>query len=189
VKDMIHHVFRTTKFIPSEFHNSFFDIDFNDLYDRGFRYIITDLDNTLISYDEKHPTKAIEAKFKELKLLGFDLVLLSNNHPPRIATFVKELDVPGIANARKPLMIGMKKAMKAMPGSTKDQTIVIGDQLVTDIYGANRFGVYSILVNPLKKKTEKWYTKMNRKLEYKMIDNIKRKFPEIYQKLGLEERI
>lgn len=186
---MIHLFLQTTKFIPSEFHNSFFDIDFEALYDRGYRYIITDLDNTLISYDEQYPTKEIEATFKDLKTLGFDLVLLSNNHPPRIKTFVKELDVPGIANARKPLAIGLKKAMKAMPGSTKDKALVIGDQLVTDVYGANRFGVYSILVNPLKKKTEKWYTKMNRKLEYKMIEKIKKNYPKEYQKLGLKERI
>ena len=186
---MLHHVLKTTKFIPSEFHNSFFDIDFKQLYDNGFRYIITDLDNTLISYDETHPTTEIETKFKDLKTMGFDIVLLSNNHPPRIATFVKELDVPGIANARKPLTIGLKKAMKAMPNSTKKQTIVIGDQLVTDIYGANRFGVYSILVNPLKKKTEKWYTKMNRKLEYRMIDKIKQHYPDTFEKLGLEDRI
>lgn len=185
---MIHLLLRTKQFVPNEFHHSFFDIDFERLYNDGFQYIITDLDNTLISYDEALPTPAIHEAFQSIQTIGFQLVLLSNNHPPRIAKFVAETDVKGFANARKPLLIGIKKAIKSMPGATKDNTVIIGDQLVTDIYGANRFGAYSILVNPLKKKTEKWYTKMNRRLERNMIRKIKKKLPQTYQALGLEGR-
>ncbi|MCK5388163.1 MAG: hypothetical protein KAJ22_02660, partial [Candidatus Izimaplasma sp.] len=60
---MIHLLLKTKKFIPNEFHNSFFDIDFKELYNNGFRLLLTDLDNTLISYAEDKPTKKILDKF------------------------------------------------------------------------------------------------------------------------------
>ena len=60
---MIHLLLRTKKFIPNEFHDSFFDIDFKKLYDDGLRLILSDLDNTLISYDDIKPTKRILDKF------------------------------------------------------------------------------------------------------------------------------
>ena len=66
---------------------------------------------------------------------------------------------------------------------------MIGDQLLTDIWGANRFDAYSILVNPIKKKTEKWYTKINRKTEVKMIERIKNELPDTFNRLGFEKRI
>lgn len=185
---MIHYLLQVKQFIPNEFHHSFFDIDFKDLYNKGYRYIITDLDNTLISYDEKLPTKQIHNAIESLKSMGFSIVLLSNNHQKRIQTFVDDLDINGYANARKPLLVGLKKALKSIDGE-KDKTVVIGDQVVTDILGANRFNTYSILVNPLKKKTEKWYTKINRRLEYRMLDKLKRQQPDLYESLGLKERI
>ena len=186
---MLHLLLKTESFVPGEFYDSFFDIDFQRLYDQGYRYIITDLDNTLISYDESIPTPEIERKFKTLQQMGFELVLLSNNHPERIEIFCEDLHVTGFAGARKPTLYGFKKAFASFEGATKEQTLIIGDQLVTDIFGANRFGVFSILVNPLKKKTEKWYTKLNRRLEAKMIDKIRRKYPSDYERLGLKGRL
>jgi predicted HAD superfamily phosphohydrolase YqeG len=86
------------------------------------------------------------------------------------------------------LLFGLKKALRAMPGATASNTLVIGDQLVTDVLGANRLGGYSILVNPIERKTEKWYTRMNRRLERRMLDKIARKAPERFAALGLKER-
>ena len=70
-----------------------------------------------------------------------------------------------------------------------DEVVIIGDQLMTDIYGANRFGVYNILVNPLKRKTEKWYTRFNRKIEIKMLEKIKKKNKKEYNELNLSKRV
>jgi HAD superfamily phosphatase (TIGR01668 family) len=185
---MIHWFLKAKKFIPSDYKHSFFDIDFDDLYKKGYRYIISDLDNTLISYDEKLPTETIKNKFKAIKDLGFEIVLLSNNHQPRIDLFANKLGVRGFAKAKKPLKKGFEIAVQSMDGATKEKTIVIGDQLITDIYGANRYKVSSILVDPLKKKTEKWYTKANRVLEKRMLKKIKKNYREEYNKLGLEGR-
>lgn len=185
---MLHIFLKTKQFIPSEFHNSFFEIDFTDLYKKGYRTILCDLDNTLISYDEKLPTEELNKKFSELEELGFELVLISNNIPSRIDTFIKNTSIRGYANMRKPLLLGVKKALATTKVQDKDKVILIGDQLMTDIWVANRFHVYSILVNPLKKKTEKWYTKFNRKTEYKMLDKIKHHYPKTWEKLQLDLR-
>ncbi|MFK5883128.1 MAG: YqeG family HAD IIIA-type phosphatase [Candidatus Izemoplasma sp.] len=186
---MIHLFLKTKKFIPNEYHDTFFDIDFVKLYKAGYRLILTDLDNTLISYEEDLPDKEILNKFDELKNLGFEVIIISNNHPPRIRKFIKETNIKGLGDARKPLAIGLKKAMKiAKDRPPKDVTMFIGDQLMTDVYGGNRFGIYTILVDPIKRKTEKWYTRLNRRIEVKMLNKIKNKYSDTYKTLNLEKR-
>ncbi|MBU1020735.1 MAG: YqeG family HAD IIIA-type phosphatase [Firmicutes bacterium] len=186
---MIHYLLKTKDFIPKEYHSSFFDIDFGLLYQKGYRLLLTDLDNTLISYAEMNATKEIIDKINELKSIGFEVAILSNNHQPRIDEFVKDLDILGYASAHKPLTSGIKKAVSgASREYSKSEIIIVGDQIMTDIWGANRYGSYCILVDPIKAKTEKWYTKINRKIEQKMIEKIKNKETKIYQELSLDKR-
>jgi hypothetical protein len=186
---MIHKLLKLKNFVPNEFHNSVYEIDLENLKEQGIKLILSDLDNTLISYDEFVPSNENLLFFKKVKELGFELILVSNNVPSRIEEYTKTIDISGFANARKPLNIGLRKAYNsASQKYDKKEVVVIGDQLLTDIWGANRFKAYSILVNPIKKKTEKWYTKMNRKTEVKMIERIKKELPETYSNLGLEQR-
>ena len=105
---MIHKLLKTSKFIPSEFHATFFDIDFNKLYKKGLRVILTDLDNTLITYEEFVPTDTIMKKLDSIREIGFEVFIISNNHPPRINTFLKGTNYLGIGNAKKPLKKGIK---------------------------------------------------------------------------------
>ena len=186
--NMLQLFLKTKRFIPSEFHNSFFEINFNDLAKRGYKTILCDLDNTLISYDEFLPTKELNHKFKELETLGFELILISNNTPSRMEKFTEEITIRGYGNSRKPLLVGIKKALNGAKVSDIDKTVLIGDQLMTDIWAANRMNVYSVLVNPLKRKTEKWYTKINRKTELKMLHKINKNYPNRYKDLKLELR-
>ena len=187
---MIHHLLKTTKFIPSEYHKTVFDIDFNELYKKGIRLILTDLDNTLISYDETVPTKEIDDLFDQLIETGFEVIIVSNNIQARVDVFIEGLKIKGYANMRKPLIKKFKRVIKNTLKDYKDDEIcIIGDQLMTDIYGANRLGVYSILVDPIKKKTEKWYTKINRKIENKKLEQIKNKYTDKYNNLQLEKRV
>jgi len=186
---MIHLLLRTKMFIPNEYHEQVYDIDFNELYRLGYRLILSDLDNTLISYDEFVPNKENIELFQKLEEIGFEIILVSNNIPSRISEYTKHTSIKGFANARKPLNIGLKKAFRSGTRTyQKNEVLVIGDQLMTDVWGANRMGLYSILVNPIKKKTEKWYTKMNRKTEVKMIERIKKEMPDTFERLGLEKR-
>jgi len=192
---MIHRFLRLKQFIPHEFHKSVYDIDLKQLYKQGIRLILSDLDNTLISYDETIPSHENIAFLTQAKELGMEIILVSNNVPARIEKYsqaCKELGmvIVGYASARKPLNIGLKKARKnASRNYQIEEIVVIGDQLMTDIWGANRFDAYSILVNPIKKKTEKWYTKMTRKIEVKLLQRIMKERPDTYQRLGLSERI
>jgi len=186
---MIERFFKTKNFIPKEFHDTFFDIDFDKLYEQGIRLILTDLDNTLISYQEDKMTKKIIDKFDALIDQGFEVIIISNNRPERVERFVRGTKIIGIGSARKPFYKGIRKALDlASETYYEDQICLIGDQLVTDIYLSNRFGVYGVLVNPIARKTEKFYTKMNRRLEERMLEKIARKHPDIFQALKLEKR-
>ncbi len=187
---MIQYFLKTKKFIPNQFQNTFFDIDFESLYKQGKKLILTDLDNTLISYDETTPTKELDDLFETLKKIGFEIIIVSNNIQPRVDVFVEGLDIKGYANMRKPLIFKFKRVIKqTLRDYKKDEIVIIGDQLMTDIYGANRLKAYSILVNPIKKKTEKWYTKINRKMETSKLNQIKKKYNDTYQELNLEKRV
>lgn len=187
---MIHKLLKTKTFIPSEFHPTFFDIDFNKLYQNGLRVVLTDLDNTLITYEEFFPSKKILEKLESIREIGFEIFILSNNHPPRIEAFLNGTDYLGIGDAKKPLTSGIKRALNLSEQEyLKEEVVIIGDQLMTDIYGANRFGAYSILVNPLKRKTEKWYTRLNRKIEVKMLEKIQKKNPIEFNELNLSKRV
>ncbi len=186
---MIHLLLKTKKFIPNEFHNTFFDIDFEELYKNGLRLVLTDLDNTLISYDKTKLTKKLLVKFEEIEALGFEIVVISNNVPSRINTFLEGTKYQGVGNARKPLLVGLRRALKlAKKPYSHNEVVIVGDQIMTDVYCANRFHSYSILVNPLKRKTEKWYTRFNRKIETKMLEKIKKKDNDAFNKLALDKR-
>ena len=185
---MLHLCLKTKNFIPNEYHNSVYDIDFEKLYKEGYRLILSDLDNTLISYDQYEPSKENLELIKKVREIGFEIILVSNNIQSRLDKYTKDLDIIGLANARKPLNIGTRKAINLANTKDKDKIIFIGDQLMTDIWGAKRFGLYSVLVDPIKQKTEKWYTKLNRRTEYKMLDKINKKYPETYKDLKLSQR-
>lgn len=182
---MIQYLLRAKHFVPDVFETSVFDVDFQSKYNDGKRVLITDLDNTLISYEDEKPTKEVLDLFEKLENIGFRIIILSNNVSQRLNAFTEEIDIEGHANARKPLLSTIKTITNEI---NLDEVVLMGDQLMTDIWCANRLGVTSILVNPIKRKTEKWYTRFNRKIEQGMLKRIKNKFPDKYQSLGLNER-
>lgn len=187
---MIHKLLKTKKFIPDEFHDTFFDIDFKELYQKGYRVILTDLDNTLITYDEITASKKVIDKIEGLIETGFEVIIVSNNHQPRIDKFLEGTSFLGVGDAKKPLLKGIRKALELCSREFfLDEIVIVGDQLMTDIFGANRYGAYSVLVNPIKRKTEKWYTKINRKIEVKMLQKIKKKEQIKYNELNLSKRV
>ena len=79
--------------------------------------------------------------------------LLSNNKEPRVASFAAQVDSPYIYKARKPAVANYKRAMERMR-TARENTLFVGDQLFTDVYGANRAGIYGILVKPIDPKEE-----------------------------------
>ncbi len=161
------------KFLPSEYVKSIYDINPEELKKRGIRGIITDLDNTLVEWDRPHATEKLIAWFAEMKRANMKIMIVSNNNEERVRIFSEPLNIPFIHKARKPIGSAFRKAMKIM-GLTKEETVMIGDQLLTDIFGGNRAGIYTILVVPVAK-SDGFFTKFNRKVERGIMANFKRR--------------
>lgn len=141
---------------------SIMDIDFVKLYEVGYRGVIFDIDNTLVPHG-KPATPEIVEFFVRLREIGFQTRLLSNNQKERVEPFAIAVKSSFICNAHKPSRTNYLLAVKEM-GIRIDETIFVGDQLFTDIYGANRSNIESILVDPIHKKEEIQIV-MKRKLE------------------------
>jgi hypothetical protein len=140
------------RFYPKEYLDSTYVINFESLRSKGFQAVIFDIDNTLVEHGAKADERSI-ALIERLKGLGFDILLLSNNKEARVKMFNDAVHVRYIYKAGKPGVKNYEAAM-VMMGSNRENTLFVGDQLFTDIWGANRAGIYSILVKPIDKKEE-----------------------------------
>jgi HAD superfamily phosphatase (TIGR01668 family) len=140
------------KFYPSEYYTSAYVIDFAEYYKKGYRGILFDIDNTLVPHNAPATEEAIRL-IHRLKEIGFGICLVSNNKEPRVAEFNKSLDVKYIYKAGKPKRSGYQKAMQLL-GTDTTNTLFVGDQLFTDLWGANNTGITSLLVQPIDKKEE-----------------------------------
>lgn len=140
------------KFYPDEYLDSTYEIDFDELYAQGYRGVIFDIDNTLVRHGAPADERAC-ALFAHLKELGFACMLLSNNKEPRVKMFNDAVNVSYIYKAGKPNPANYKKAMEEL-GTDTGNTIFVGDQIFTDVYGAKRAGIRSILVKPIHPKEE-----------------------------------
>ena len=140
------------KFFPDRYVASTYVIDFEKLYKNGIRGLIFDIDNTLVPHGAPADERAIRL-FKRLKEIGFSCCLISNNQEKRVRTFNEPIQVDYVYNAHKPSTKNYKKAMEIM-GTDVSDTVFIGDQLFTDVWGAKRTGIPSILVRPIHTKEE-----------------------------------
>lgn len=180
---MVDYLFKVTKFIPKLVVETVYDINFNKLYAEGKRYILLDVDNTLIPYDIFYADDKLKALLKQIQEIGFKLIIISNNKSERIGNFARDVNIDYITSAKKPLKLGYKKALKRLGNPNRNEVLSIGDQLVTDVLGSNRMNFDCILVRPLKKSTEKWYTKFNRKIEKHALKRIKKYNEQIYKEI------
>ena len=139
-------------FFPDEYMLSTYEIPFEELYKEGYRGLIFDIDNTLVMHGAPADERAKEL-FARLKEIGFECCLLSNNHEGRVKLFNKEIQVHAIWNANKPSRKNYKKAMKLMETDITN-TVFVGDQLFTDVWGAKRTKIRNILVKPINRKEE-----------------------------------
>ena len=137
---------------PDEYMDSTYAIDFKKLYKDGYRGILFDIDNTLVPHGAKADKRA-EDFFVYLKNLGFKSCLISNNDEARVKMFNENIKTDYIYKAGKPAVKSYEKAMKIM-GTDKSNTFFVGDQIFTDVYGANRTGIYAVLVKPIHPKEE-----------------------------------
>ena len=168
------------KFYPYEYAESVFGIDYEKLYEKGFRGIIFDIDNTLVHHGDDSTPK-VDQLFRDIHAIGFKTLLLSNNEKSRVESFIKNIETEYICDADKPAPEAYLRAVKKL-GLRKDQTVCIGDQIFTDIYGANRAGIPSILVKYIRAKEEIFVGK-RRLAEYLMLEAWKRN-KKNYNRIG-----
>ncbi len=139
-------------FFPDTTAASAYSIDYEDLYAKGVRGLIFDIDNTLVPHGAPADARAI-ALFGRLKDIGFTCCLISNNQADRVDMFNKDVQVHTICNAHKPSPKNYIRAMEIM-GTDRKSTVFIGDQLFTDVWGAKRAGIYNILTTPIDPREE-----------------------------------
>lgn len=161
------------KLIPRLQVNTIYDIDLEALWNQGYRGIITDLDNTLVGAKAPLATPELTAWLKRVGEAGFQVVIVSNNERNRVTRFAEPLSIPFIYRAKKPTSTAFRRALRMMHLSAKE-TVVIGDQMLTDVLGGNRLGLYTILVLPISRADEGFFTKVNRRLEKAALTLMKR---------------
>ena len=140
------------RFYPDVYLDSAYGIDYEKLYEQGYRGIIFDIDNTLVPHGAPADERSI-ALFERLRRIGFRSMLLSNNKEPRVKTFNDKVKTGYIFKANKPFPESYQRAMQEMK-TTPENTLFVGDQLFTDVWGAKRSGIYTILVKPIHPKEE-----------------------------------
>ena len=140
------------KFFPDEYVASTYVIPFEKLYEKGYRGVIFDIDNTLVPHGAPADNRA-EKLFQRLSDIGFASCLISNNQEARVKMFNRNIGIHYIYNAHKPSTKNYIRAMEIM-GTDRTNTLFVGDQLFTDVWGAKRAGIHNILVKPIHPKEE-----------------------------------
>lgn len=160
------------KLYPTAYIASIYDMDVEGLKKQGIKGIIFDIDNTLVPYDVVHPTEEVIEFFTKLQEEGFKITLVSNNTKDRVMKFNEKLKVIAIHESQKPLGKGFRKALHLM-ACKKEEVVIVGDQIFTDVYGGNLVGIQTILVKPVSDKDE-WKTKIKRGIEKRVIRSYER---------------
>jgi HAD superfamily phosphatase (TIGR01668 family) len=160
-------------FLPDEYVKDIFQIQPEELKDKGIKGIITDLDNTLVAWDRPDATPEIIEWMKSMQDVGIQVTIVSNNNEVRVKAFCDPLGIPFINDARKPMRKSFQKALTSMDVK-KEEVVVIGDQLLTDILGGNIKGLHTILVVPVAT-SDAAITKFNRKIERRIMAGLKRR--------------
>ena len=140
------------KFVPDFYFDDIYCITPAFLKENGIGALIMDIDNTLVTYDDADPTERVLAWFDVMTTEGIKLSFVSNNHKERVERFNSKLGYFATYDSSKPSRKALRRAIEAM-GSTTIDTVMIGDQVFTDVYAGKRLGLRTILVKPIKDKT------------------------------------
>ena len=136
---------------PTYMFGSYREVTAEFLLSKGLKALLIDIDNTLAPYEQPDPDDAIRAWFDELHQNGIKTALVSNNHPPRVERFNQTLGLIAFADSKKPSRRALLRAIDAI-GARVEETAALGDQLLTDAYGAKHLGIPAIIVPPIRDK-------------------------------------
>jgi HAD superfamily phosphatase (TIGR01668 family) len=133
---------------PDGHATSLIDVAIDPLWDRGWRGIVLDLDNTCCAYHQPELADGVAGWVTAALARGFRIVMVSNNFSERVAATGAQLGVPTVPNALKPLPFGFLRALRLL-GTARRETVVIGDQVFTDVLGAKLLGLGTVLTEPI----------------------------------------
>ena len=114
----------------------------------GVKGVLLDIDNTLEPYEHPFPGDQVLKWLDSLRAVGIKTAIVSNNDAERVETFNKEIGMPAYSKAGKPFTKNLRRAMADI-GTSKDNTIFMGDQILTDVWAAHNAGIGAILVPPI----------------------------------------
>ena len=160
-------------FVPEYYFKTFNEANADFLLSIGVKGIVLDVDNTLEPYENPVPGDHVIAWLESLKAVGISAAIVSNNGGDRINLFNKDLGLPAYYKAKKPFKKNVLNAMADM-GTNKSNTILMGDQVFTDVWAAHNTGVRAILVPPINDKRD-IFTKFKRILEKPIINKYKKR--------------
>lgn len=139
------------KLIPRQTENSISCIDLKCLYSNGYRNILVDLDNTITPWNNSLVEPGLIEWFNCAKHLGFNICILSNGSYRRVKHVASKLGIMVAPKKAKPMSRAFKHALRILDAEPQT-TVMIGDQIFTDILGGNRYNLHTILVNPISRK-------------------------------------
>jgi HAD superfamily phosphatase (TIGR01668 family) len=158
---------------PDMVARSVFDVDLNQLKQKGISGLIMDMDNTLLGWDHNQVSKEIKRWVESAQAKGFAMCITSNGYESRVQQIAMSLGIPAVSGGIKPRKKPFRKALEILK-LPPSQVAVIGDQLFTDVLGGNRMDLFTILINPVSQKELK-STQMVRKVESRMIKRLHKK--------------
>lgn len=151
-----------------------YDIPLDELYANGIRGIITDLDNTLVSQKTAAATKELVEWLDNVRKMGINVVIVSNNNESRVGAFASPLNIPYIFKAKKPTQGAFSRAISILD-LQPSEILMVGDQMMTDVFGGNKMGLHTVLVKSIAPHEEGMGTKINRQLERIAIRRLRRR--------------
>ncbi len=135
--------------IPDRIENNFTQITPEELAGKGIRLVLADLDNTLTRYRQPDPDETVKVWRDQLRQAGITLFVVSNGRrPQRARHFCAGLEVPHISHAGKPHRAAFLEAM-GQCDCRPEETVMLGDQIFTDIWGAHNAGIRAIYIRPI----------------------------------------
>lgn len=151
-------------FFPNMYLSSLFYLEPQVLREKNIKAILLDLDNTIVRRDRREFEPAVKDWLNNLQKQGFSLAIVSNNIPDRVNSLAAPLNIPTVCRAVKPRKRAFQRALDLLEVNPENAA-VLGDQILTDIFGGNRLGLFTILVVPMNGK-EFWATRLvNRQIE------------------------
>ena len=150
-------------FVPEYRFNTFDEATPEFLLSIGVRGVLLDIDNTLEPYEHPNPGEQVVRWLASLAAVGIKTAIVSNNNSERVDLFNKDLQMPAYAKAGKPFKKNLLRAMADI-GTDRTNTVLMGDQVFTDVWAAHNTGIRAILVPPIRDKRD-LLTRFKRLLE------------------------